>query len=189
MIPKSEVGVIVLFAQQAYCAGFEIVEIGSAFPDAIVRKDGIDYRAEFEFLASNFRAHNHDCRECDLIICWENDTDNYVLPIMALSEDGWEETDLTPPTEEQKEIHYWRYRARCAERQNVKYANRIEAMGYIDSDNGEARGTYQDYLALLAQGDGNSNSTVAEMAEELRVPKRTMYNWINRHNSTNGGKA
>ena len=53
----------------------------------------------------------------------------------------------------------------------------------------KARGTYQDYLALLAQANGNGNSTVAEMAEELSVPKRTLYNWISRHNSTNGGKA
>lgn len=53
----------------------------------------------------------------------------------------------------------------------------------------KARGTYQDYLALLAQGNGNGNLTVAEMAEELSVPKRTMYNWISRHNSTNGGKS
>ena len=50
----------------------------------------------------------------------------------------------------------------------------------------KARGTYQDYLALLAQANGNGNPTVAEMAEELSVPKRTMYNWISRHNSTNG---
>ncbi|MFH1633705.1 MAG: hypothetical protein ABIG63_06790 [Chloroflexota bacterium] len=175
MIPENEMGVIVLFAQQAEQAGFEIVEIGATFPDAVVRKDGIEYRAELEFLASNFSAHNHDCRGCDLIICWKNDTDDYVLPIMALSEDGWEETDLTPPPEEQKEIHYWRHRAQRAERQNAKYASQIGAMGYTDSDNGECQCTYEDYLVMVEQG---RELTVAQIMEQLRASRTTAYRWI-----------
>jgi len=49
------------------------------------------------------------------------------------------------------------------------------------------RGTYQDYLALLARSNGNGDLTAAEIVAKLNIPRRTAYNWISKHNSTNGG--
>lgn len=94
MIPENEQGVVVLFSQQAEEAGFEIVSIQHRFPDAIIKHKGEEYRAEFEFKASNFIAHKHDPRGCDLIICWEDDSPlDFPLPILALSKPGWAVND------------------------------------------------------------------------------------------------
>ena len=115
MIPQNELGVIVLFAQQTGTADFTIVEIQSSFPDAIVEKDGQRYRAEFEHLASNFQQHRHDARSCDLVICWENDWPDCILPVLALSEEGWQNTPLDLPTKTEREAAYWKQRALRAE--------------------------------------------------------------------------
>jgi hypothetical protein len=115
MIPQNELGVIVLFAQQSGTAGFEIVEIQADFPDAIVEKDGQHYRAEFEHLASGFLQHRHDVRACDLVICWENDWPDCILPILALSKENWQGTLLDLPTEAERKAAYWKQRALLAE--------------------------------------------------------------------------
>ena len=116
LIPENELGVIVRFAREAHHHGFEIASIGIAFPDAIISKDGHTYRAEFEFAASSFEAHGHDHRKCDLIICWTNDNEDCILPILALSEPEWMHTDLTLPNKHRRESYYWRHRALKAER-------------------------------------------------------------------------
>ena len=59
-------GVIVLFAQSCERYGVEIVSIQSAFPDAVIRKDNVEYKVEFEYYSSNFIQHRHDPRQCDL---------------------------------------------------------------------------------------------------------------------------
>ncbi|MCQ3973966.1 MAG: hypothetical protein DPW09_11015 [Anaerolineae bacterium] len=86
MIPRNEMGVIVLFTQEASAAGFEIVEIQSAFPDAIIKHKGQTYRAEFEYKSSNCIHHRHDPRLCDIVICWENDIPDAFLPVIVLSD-------------------------------------------------------------------------------------------------------
>lgn len=115
MIPQNELGVIVLFAKQAGSAGFDIAEIQSSFPDAIVEKEGQRYKVEFEHLASNFQQHRHDARSCDLVICWENDWPDCILPVLALSEEGWQNTPLDLPTKAERETAYWKQRALRAE--------------------------------------------------------------------------
>ena len=114
--PENEQGVIVVFAEQAKQHGFEIQSIGIAFPDALIEKDGVVYRTEFEFEASSFDAHKHDHRKCDLIICWHNDCPDSVLPILALDEPTWHMTDLGLPSDAERAAHYWRRRAQRAER-------------------------------------------------------------------------
>lgn len=116
MIPTNEQGVVVLFSQQAEEAGFEIVSIQTSFPDAIVRRGDTTYRVEFEYKASNFVEHEHDPKNCDLIIAWKSDWPECILPVLALSEFDWASTDLTLPSESEREIFYWRYRALAAER-------------------------------------------------------------------------
>jgi len=113
---ENELGVIVVFAQEGPEHGFYIKKIQSAFPDAIIEKDGRRYRAEFEFTASAFDTHGHDHRECDLVICWENDCTYTVLPTIALSNPSWMDTDLELPSDAEKAAHYWALRAMRAER-------------------------------------------------------------------------
>ena len=113
--PKNELGVIVLFAQQAKQAGFEIISIQSTFPDAVVRRQGIEYRAEFEYASSAFREHGHDPRKVDLVICWKYDTDS-ILPILALSESDWARKEIVLPSTLEREAAYWKCRALKAER-------------------------------------------------------------------------
>lgn len=89
MIPKNELGVIVLFAQECEEKGWSILEIDQSFPDAIImeQSSGIAHQAEFEFCASNFRTHKHDLRNCDVIICWSNDWAD--CPITVWSLENW----------------------------------------------------------------------------------------------------
>src|SRR3990167_4807895 len=115
MIPQNEMGVIVVFAEQAKEAGFEIVEIGCDFPDALIKKGDKAYRAEFEYRSSNFIQHKHDLRQCDLIICWIDDTPDFILPILALSNPDWKLKDIAVPDVYKSEIAYWKQRALKAE--------------------------------------------------------------------------
>lgn len=109
---KNELGLIVHFATQSALYNFEIVNIdGSNYPDATIKKGGIEYRAEFEYKSSNFNAHGHDIRKCDLIICWENDLLECPLPVIALSDPDWYATPITPPSYDAKEAYYWKARA------------------------------------------------------------------------------
>jgi len=131
--PENELGVIVVFAQEAHHYGFNIKTISANFPDAIIEKDGQSYRAEFEFMASSFDAHGHDHRECDLIICWQNDYDNGVLPILALSEDDWMHTDLHLPTDSARAACYWKRRALKAERSFQLLKSQTEKVVAVDN--------------------------------------------------------
>lgn len=115
-IPENELGVIVCFSQQAESRGIVIDSIQAQFPDAIIRKNGMRLRAEFELQASSFVAHRHDVRQCDLIICWNNDWPDSILPIMALSDPNWHEVNLRLPSQIEREASYWMQRALIAER-------------------------------------------------------------------------
>lgn len=85
---ENEQGVIIEFVKQSMNTDWEIVKIQTRFPDAIIKhKDTREtYLVEFEFLASNFLLHDHDIRGCDLIICWENDWLDCILPIWTMSD-------------------------------------------------------------------------------------------------------
>ena len=89
MIPENELGVIVVFSEAAQEVGFRIMAIQTACPDAIIDKNGIEYRIEFEFKATNFLQHDHNPRKVDLIVCWQNDDPESTLPILELSNSEW----------------------------------------------------------------------------------------------------
>lgn len=108
-------GTIVIFVQECARFGFEILKIQPDYPDAIIRKNGVEYRAEFEFDAKNFLAHQHDPRDCDIIICWKNNLKNFILPVIVLSDQNWHLVSLNLPSDKDREIAYWKYRARRAE--------------------------------------------------------------------------
>lgn len=113
--PRTEMELVAKFLLSAKDAGFEIVKIQQRFPDAIVKKDGSEYRVEFEYNSSNFRHHGHDPSKCDLIICWIDDDDCPVLPIIALSDSSWTDAPIRLVTQEQKTAWYWKSRALDAE--------------------------------------------------------------------------
>jgi len=89
--PINEQGVILLFAALAYELDFRIEGIRSKFPGALLRRKNIKGRwtsckAEFEYRSSNFKTHEHDLGQCDLIICWEHDWNDCTIEILNLKE-------------------------------------------------------------------------------------------------------
>lgn len=106
--PTNEQGTIFVFSIQAEQAGWEVVEIGCHFPDATLKYKGDLWKVEFEYKASNFIFHGHDARECDLIICWENDYKDCPLPIIELRDNEWFALPPEKCQPHQKEIEYWR---------------------------------------------------------------------------------
>jgi hypothetical protein len=186
--PTNEQGVIVIFAEQAQSTGWEIVSIQTAFPDAIVRKDEVEYRAEFEYKAAAFKQHKHDIRKVDLIICWENNWPDCVLPVLALSEDGWENTLLDLPDRIMRELEYWRERALTAERcvdrvgnELVKERNRTQQS---DGTPQQRRGTYSEFVAgqvLALSQNGGAGLNVVDVMAKYAVPQRTAYRWLKKY--------
>lgn len=77
--PKNEMGVVVLFAEVCESYGVSIVNIQSAYPDALINMNGEYYRVEFEYYASNFLLHKHDPR--NLVVCWIDDLKDRDFPL------------------------------------------------------------------------------------------------------------
>lgn len=88
--PLNENGVIFLFSKIHEKLGINIEAIQASFPDAKGRrktsKGWEDIWIEFEFKSSHFKAHNHDPKECDIIICWEHDWKDCPLEVISLKE-------------------------------------------------------------------------------------------------------
>lgn len=75
--PENELGVVFLFSQIAKRLQFRIDKIRSAYPDCIAYRHAGDREKrvmiEFEYRSSSFRAHKHDHKKCDCIVCWHHD--------------------------------------------------------------------------------------------------------------------
>lgn len=89
--PINEQGVILLFAALCHDLGFMIEGIRSSFPDALLRRKNNkgtwnSCRAEFEFRSYNFKIHKHDAKQCDLLICWEDDWNDCPIEVLCLKE-------------------------------------------------------------------------------------------------------
>ena len=70
---KSEIQVREIFFKYAEKLGFKVVESRSRFPDYVLEgKSGIRYTAEAEYDLANFVYHNHNPREVDFIVFWED---------------------------------------------------------------------------------------------------------------------
>ena len=85
--PKNELELIIRFAQEAKETEFEIISCDGKFPDSIVSYKNKEYKVEFEYKSKNFWLHKHNPLECDLIICWIDDDDFSVLPVLELSKE------------------------------------------------------------------------------------------------------
>ncbi len=85
--PRNEQGVVVLFQELSKELEYELVDVQTPFPDAVViDKYGKELKVEFEYYASNFKAHKHDLNGCDLIVCWVDNTNNFPIPVLSLKD-------------------------------------------------------------------------------------------------------
>jgi len=88
--PTNENGVIFLFGKVMEDLNMYIEEIKPGFPDCIGRRfTGKGWERvyiEFEYKSSNFKEHNHNPDDCDLIVCWEHDWPECPLEVMELRE-------------------------------------------------------------------------------------------------------
>jgi hypothetical protein len=75
--PENELGVVFLFSKIAKRLQFRIEQIRAAYPDCVAYRHAGDSEKrvsiEFEFRSSSFRAHRHDAKQCDYIVCWHDD--------------------------------------------------------------------------------------------------------------------
>jgi len=73
--PVNHEGVVALFSKIHRELGYSTIkEIRTAFPDAIVEDAyGNEKRIEFEYKSMNFEKEGHKAKDCDEVVCWEND--------------------------------------------------------------------------------------------------------------------
>lgn len=74
--PVNEQGVVFLFGRILDDLNMYIEEVRTKYPDCVARRyTGRGWERvyiEFEYLSSNFIEHRHDPKECDIIVCWED---------------------------------------------------------------------------------------------------------------------
>jgi len=88
--PINEMGVIFLFAKYHKELGIEYIEgIQQGFPDAFGRRkigkteyEPVDI--EFEFRSLDFKNHQHDPNQCDIIVCWEHNWKECPIEVIEL---------------------------------------------------------------------------------------------------------
>ena len=83
-VPKLEISVRELFAQEAARLGYRIVESRASFPDYVLERSGKRLFAEAEFRSSDFLRHHHDFTRCDLLVVWEHDLPYLPVPVLEL---------------------------------------------------------------------------------------------------------
>jgi len=88
--PLNESGVIFLFSKihDKLNPPISIEAVQAAYPDAKGRrktsKGWEDVWIEFEYKSSHFKVHKHDPKECDIIVCWEQDWKDCPLEVIEL---------------------------------------------------------------------------------------------------------
>lgn len=89
--PVNEMGVVFLFGAMAEKLGFIVTWIGTQYPDVEAFREVAPgrwqrVRIEVEFMSRNFLQHFHDPKDCDLIVCWENNWPECPLEVIALKD-------------------------------------------------------------------------------------------------------
>lgn len=171
MIPTNEVETIAVFAQVCEAMGVEIVSLQSAFPDAIVRVRATNrkYRAEFEYQSSSFRAHRHDPRKCDLIICWAHDLEDCRLPVWELRD--WKSADIVLAQEIEKEVMYWKMMYELAQYELSGYKSASGKKPQRQKQTYDWRSLSSEDRLLLAK------MSTKEIVAAYAVKDRTARNW------------
>lgn len=167
--PKNELGVIVIFSQICEENGYSITRIESGFPDATVtnNESGESFEVEFEFVSSNFAAHRHDPRECDIIVCWKNDLGKAIegFPVICLSE---EKTIVLFRVDDiQKELAYLRMRNKYLENK-ISLSN---LHNRLPKEPGETERAVRAYVSTFSDGYIPS---VRSVADSLNIPTSTV---------------
>lgn len=90
--PVNEQGVVFLFGMIAFELGFVVESVQSGYPDCEAkRRIGKDkwqrIFIEFEYRSSHFKDHGHDVKNCDLIICWENNWNDCPIEVIELKKE------------------------------------------------------------------------------------------------------
>ena len=83
-VPRLEISVRELFAQEAARLGYRIIESRASFPDYVLERSGKRLFAEAEFRSSDFLRHHHDFARCDLLVVWEHDLPYLPVPVLEL---------------------------------------------------------------------------------------------------------
>lgn len=174
--PTNEQGVVAVFCSQLHKSGWEIVAIGAAFPDAILKKNSEEWRVEFEYRASNFVQHNHDFRQCDLIICWENDLPDCLIPVLELSDTSWIDADFEKPQPLLSQIEYWRRRALRAELILGREFAKKTLDDSMDPEPNKTESRRQTLLKMLEEIDGQGIDALnkSALAKRLDVSRPTL---------------
>lgn len=89
--PLNELGVVFLFGMVSKELEFSVEAISVDFPDCEAKRYDPKSKTcekisiEFEFNSSNFKKHDHDPNQCDLIVCWEHDWKDCPIEVLELS--------------------------------------------------------------------------------------------------------
>ena len=171
LIPKNEQGVVMLFGMLAKEHGWGVVSIRAAYPDAVLHDgNGSEWVTEFEFMASNFIDHKHDHRECDLIVCWENDYPKCSLPIIELKSRSF--GSIYRSTMAEKTAEYWMLRCFRSERKRkdliaiVKADMEVRPIGKLSTEERRAE--------LLKLAKDNPHITVVDLSKRLGAVRNTI---------------
>jgi hypothetical protein len=96
--PTNKEGVIYLFGMISHELGFIIESFMAGFPDAEGKRclslddDGTtaqggkweQVKINFEYKSSDFKIHDHDADQCDIIVCWVHNWENCPIEILEL---------------------------------------------------------------------------------------------------------
>jgi hypothetical protein len=84
-VPRNEEEVKRIFYKLEDILGFQDVKGFVLFPDASAFYEGREINIEFEHRSSNFKKHAHKEKDCDLIVCWEDDGCSLKVRVLELS--------------------------------------------------------------------------------------------------------
>lgn len=141
MKPTNELETIFKFAKMLP-KDWDVLELQHTFPDAKILIAGEVYLVEFEFVSSSFATHEHDIMGCDVIICWEDDWgDKCPLPVIALSEEGWQNTPVGVGLNLEKALRYERMLRKKLEEKIIKAEKKVgelkRSIASVDSSQSE----------------------------------------------------
>lgn len=92
--PINELGVVFLFGIISKRLGFTVESVQSGFPDCLAKRVADSRRGqleqveiEFEYESRTFLKHRHDCKRCDLLVCWIHNWPECPIPVLELKEE------------------------------------------------------------------------------------------------------
>lgn len=84
-VPRNEEEVKRIFYKLEDTLSFRDVKAFVSFPDASAFYQGREINVEFEYHSSNFKKHRHKEKDCDLVVCWEDDDTSLKIRVLELS--------------------------------------------------------------------------------------------------------